>query len=209
MSSVSLNPYQLRFGYVDTMTYTKENHSQVWNWLSSACDVKDSDGDILPPGTVSYDESSNDIYVSNHIGVQVIKEGDVVVRMFDGCFYPVASETFHAWFVKGGEEQKVSEAELTSRLQPTVTIDEVLMEAKAIVGGARREEYGAPEETHADIAKYWSALFGWNITPHQVALAMVLLKIVRASNSQTFHKDSYVDIAGYAGIAGMIKSTEG
>lgn len=81
----------------------------------------------------------------------------------------------------------------------------ILNIATEIVTGDRNGVYGDPTDSHAEIAKYWSALFGVEVTAHQVAIAMMLLKVVRATRSSEYHEDSYVDMAGYAAIAGRIR----
>ena len=78
----------------------------------------------------------------------------------------------------------------------------VLDEAKQLVCNDRREEYGGVHESFDDIARMWSVLFGQDVTPEQVALAMVLLKVCREKRN---HKhDNLVDIAGYAALADFI-----
>lgn len=74
-----------------------------------------------------------------------------------------------------------------------------LDEAKKLICGARRDEYGGVDESFGDVAKAWSVLFDTTITPEGVALAMVLLKTFREKRN---HKhDNLVDIAGYAALA--------
>lgn len=73
----------------------------------------------------------------------------------------------------------------------------VLQEAERIINGQRREDYGSVSESFNLIAGMWSAYLGKELSGHDVANLMVLLKIARAKNG--YHRDSYVDIAGYAG----------
>ena len=74
-----------------------------------------------------------------------------------------------------------------------------LEEAKQLICSVRRAEYGGVEESFNDVAQVWSLLFDVTVTPEQVALAMVLLKVFREKRA---HKhDNLVDIAGYAGLA--------
>lgn len=72
----------------------------------------------------------------------------------------------------------------------------ILQEAERIVNGPRREEYGGVTESFTRIAKLWSAILDVEVTPDQVSLCMVGLKIARFCAS--YHRDSIVDIAGYA-----------
>lgn len=73
----------------------------------------------------------------------------------------------------------------------------ILSEAEEIVGGARQAAYGHPLDDFAKTAKMWSGLFGIEITPEQVALGMMAVKMSRLLNTPG-HRDSVVDIAGYA-----------
>lgn len=74
---------------------------------------------------------------------------------------------------------------------------ECLETAKEIINGARQENYGSPESNFANIANYWSVYLGRCITPTDVALMMVLMKLARLQNNPQ-HLDSWVDICGYA-----------
>lgn len=92
---------------------------------------------------------------------------------------------------------------------------EVLGEAMSIINGARQDAYGKPEDNFATIAEFWTTylkasrkrlppdapvLFHFWISPKDVAIMMTLLKIARiATGTQT--RDSFVDAAGYIGIA--------
>ena len=66
----------------------------------------------------------------------------------------------------------------------------------------RAEQWGDPLETHARIAKAWSAIFGFDVTSHQVALAMAVMKAVRSGISPG-ELDNYPDMKNYAEIAEM------
>lgn len=75
-------------------------------------------------------------------------------------------------------------------------------EAKQLICGVRRMDYGGVEESFNDVAQAWSLLFDITVTPEQVTLAMVLLKVFREKRN---HKhDNLVDIAGYAALADYI-----
>ena len=66
----------------------------------------------------------------------------------------------------------------------------------------RAEQWGDPLETHARIAKGWSAVFNHDVTSHQVALAMIVMKAVRSAISPD-EWDNYPDMKNYAEIAEM------
>lgn len=91
----------------------------------------------------------------------------------------------------------------------------VLDEAKAIIYGDREKTYGKPSKNLDTIAQMWSAyvnsaLGGDMFTADgqkidvifdakDVAIMMVLLKSARLANDQS-HRDSVVDICGYAAL---------
>lgn len=79
----------------------------------------------------------------------------------------------------------------------------VLAEAEEIINGQRREDYGGPAESFGRIARMWSGYLGSEVTPEDVAMLMVLLKVSRAK--QGFQRDSLVDIAGYAGCVELLQ----
>ena len=82
------------------------------------------------------------------------------------------------------------------RLLRDVEPEDVTLEANRIVRGHRRWEYGHPYDNFKRIASLWSVLFGIDVAPYQIGLAMILLKTAREMNAPT--RDGRVDIAGYA-----------
>lgn len=84
----------------------------------------------------------------------------------------------------------------------------VLMEANKIVNGARNKAYGDAEDNFRNIAGLWEAYFTNKgsdvvVTPIDVANMMVLMKIARLQWTPS-HRDSWVDIAGYAACGAEI-----
>ena len=81
---------------------------------------------------------------------------------------------------------------------------QLLEEALGIVNGARNTSYGEAEDNFERIAAHWRVFFknrfgvDVDITPGDVGLLMSLMKIARLE-FDPFHKDSWVDLAGYAG----------
>ena len=63
----------------------------------------------------------------------------------------------------------------------------------------RWDTHGDPMQTHKKVSVLWSAYLGCEITPDQVALCMVLVKIARSSSGYT--RDDYLDSIGYMVIA--------
>ncbi|WP_143119979.1 DUF6378 domain-containing protein [Mycobacterium marinum] len=78
----------------------------------------------------------------------------------------------------------------------------ILDEAKSLINGQRRQDYGGITESFTVIAGMWAAYLGREITCHDVANLMVLLKTARARNG--YHRDSYVDICGYAALTEVL-----
>ena len=76
----------------------------------------------------------------------------------------------------------------------------LLDEAKQTITGERQDQYGAPEDSFARIAGYWSIYLGRQVSALDVAHLMALMKLARAQG-QGFRRDNYVDLAGYAAIA--------
>ena len=63
----------------------------------------------------------------------------------------------------------------------------------------RRDDYGDPAEQFRAIADRWSITLGMPITPAQVALCMIDLKLARLAYDPG-HIDSLVDVIGYAAL---------
>ena len=76
----------------------------------------------------------------------------------------------------------------------------VLDDASNLVGGDRQGEYGDAHKNYKRIAALWSLLTGADIDAPKAALMMAALKLDRAWQNPE-HRDSYVDLAGYAAIA--------
>lgn len=77
-------------------------------------------------------------------------------------------------------------------------------EAEEIINGERAQTYGNAESSFRQIADYWETYLNRDSNlPYRVSLSsmdvanmMILMKVSRAQNG--FHRDSYVDICGYA-----------
>jgi hypothetical protein len=79
----------------------------------------------------------------------------------------------------------------------------ILEEAKHIVHGERGENYGHPFEDFSRTAQIWSAILEVDVTPEQVALCMIGVKISREVNRPK--RDNIVDGAGYFETLDMVK----
>ena len=74
-----------------------------------------------------------------------------------------------------------------------------ILEHTAEVMDARRAAYGPPADTMAAIAARWSLTLGRPVTPAQVVLCMVDLKLARLVHDPAY-RDGVVDVIGYAAL---------
>jgi hypothetical protein len=110
----------------------------------------------------------------------------------------------------GSSKTQIDECDLDSwysipDVKVTTPIDcpqSLLSEAQKIIE-ERGKDYGDINQSFERIAKFWSAYKGVEITPHEVADMMILLKISRNVTSRK--PDNLVDIIGYAECAGRLK----
>jgi hypothetical protein len=63
----------------------------------------------------------------------------------------------------------------------------------------RRNSYGDPVASMSGIAARWSVTLGRPVTPAQVVLCLIDLKLARLAHDPT-HLDSLRDVAGYAAV---------
>ena len=96
--------------------------------------------------------------------------------------------------------QPISERSDGSMAEEVSIRRQLLLDAADTIDGDRNETYGGPEQSFAKIADFWNTYLGWSdmITPQDVAAMLALLKIARISGSAGAHKDSWLDLAGYA-----------
>jgi hypothetical protein len=102
----------------------------------------------------------------------------------------------------------MSEQPVEPREEITLPRVEALREAAKIIAGDRDVQYGGPEENFTRIAKIWSVIIGKEITPEDVAMMMVGLKVARYASKSGFQPDTWIDIAGYAGCGFEVGSVE-
>jgi Domain of unknown function (DUF6378) len=76
---------------------------------------------------------------------------------------------------------------------------EQLLEHAADIVTRRRREYGEPVDLFEHVAKRWSLTLGTQISPAQVVLCLIDLKVSRLARDPR-HFDSQVDVAGYAAV---------
>lgn len=97
---------------------------------------------------------------------------------------------------------------------------EICSKAAELVGGDRAKTHGDKRYNHIAIARLWNAYLANAgvirdesgrspyLSATDVALMMALLKIARTQSGGTHHDDNYLDLAGYAGVAGEIAAVE-
>jgi hypothetical protein len=78
----------------------------------------------------------------------------------------------------------------------------ILREAHEAVNGERMENYGEQRRNFTDIGDMWSVVLRDKlvapITPQDVAMCQIAVKLSRLTRTGGQHRDSIVDIAGYA-----------
>jgi hypothetical protein len=79
-----------------------------------------------------------------------------------------------------------------------MTSEQMLQNAAAVIA-ERHAVYGDFGEAMSAIAKRWSITLGHNVTPSQVVLSMIDLKLTRLRHDPTHH-DSVLDVIGYAAL---------
>ena len=79
-----------------------------------------------------------------------------------------------------------------------MTGPDLLAEAARVVT-ERGRAYGPAAPLFARVAARWSATLGIAVTPAQVVLCLLDLKLARLAHDPA-HRDSIVDVAGYAAL---------
>lgn len=79
----------------------------------------------------------------------------------------------------------------------------ILEEAQKLIYGDRQDAYGSVTENFSNIAAGWSVIAGVPLTPEQVGLMMVWVKISRQIHKP--QRDNLVDGAGYFGCIDKIE----
>ena len=81
---------------------------------------------------------------------------------------------------------------------------DILKDAQNLIGDDRQKDYGDKVTNHTNIAALWSIFLQSHVTAHDVAVCMALVKVARLMHQHK--KDSYIDMAAYAAIAGEIEA---
>lgn len=84
--------------------------------------------------------------------------------------------------------------------------NDILEAAGRCINGERQQDYGRPENNFSRIARLWEAYSGIPYKPEEVAIMMALLKVARIASGRK--ADNYIDLAGYAALAGELADLE-
>lgn len=76
---------------------------------------------------------------------------------------------------------------------------DIFSQARELINGDRQQDYGDKQTNFQRIADLWTAYSDSPFSPKDVAVMMILVKVARIANTEN-HKDSWLDIIGYAGI---------
>ena len=94
-----------------------------------------------------------------------------------------------------------------------ISKEEILKKAKDLISGDRNDTHGDAFQNHAEIAEFWNIFLDKklqpmaSITAEDVALMMVLMKISRNNQGKKNNLDNFIDMCGYAAIAGEINDS--
>jgi|TARA_E500000318_G_C3439961_1_gene164573 2-oxo-4-hydroxy-4-carboxy--5-ureidoimidazoline (OHCU) decarboxylase len=99
---------------------------------------------------------------------------------------------------------------LKTKIKTNVTKKEILAKASDLISNDRNKSHGDAFNNHAEIAEFWNIFLDKKLNPmasitaDDVAIMMILLKISRHTQGDKNNMDNFVDMAGYAAIAGEI-----
>ena len=99
---------------------------------------------------------------------------------------------------------------LKTKIKTNVTKKEILAKASDLISNDRNKSHGDAFNNHAEIAEFWNIFLDKKLNPmasitaDDVAIMMILLKISRPTQGDKNNMDNFVDMAGYAAIAGEI-----
>ena len=79
-----------------------------------------------------------------------------------------------------------------------MTSEQILEQAAATIA-ERGAAYGDAAASMSTVAARWSITLGHTVTPAQVVLCMIDLKLTRLAHDPT-HRDSALDVLGYAAL---------
>lgn len=86
----------------------------------------------------------------------------------------------------------------------TWTISDAAERATSLIDSRSAEGRASPRDTHERIAALWSAYLGTDVSAHDAAVLMLLMKVGRAAAAGEWDRDTADDCASYALIASAL-----
>jgi len=78
-----------------------------------------------------------------------------------------------------------------------------MLQRAARIVARRRRAYGPAAASMRKVAARWSVTLGRTVTPAEVVLCLIDLKLARLGHDPK-HRDSIIDVAGYAAVLGEV-----
>jgi hypothetical protein len=83
---------------------------------------------------------------------------------------------------------------------------DILTEARHLVTGDRQDDYGNAKGNYELMAKMWSPILGFEVSPSQVVMCLIAMKLTREVIKHK--RDNLVDLAGYAHILDLVETDD-
>lgn len=147
------------------------------------------------PNTLPVHTDWNVIPPHFDLDAAIRRDVDAIMRSDELCLLP-------GWQNSKGANAEKQLAEWRGMKVWELEPETILDEASRLVMGNRQADYGHPAEDFARTAGMWRALFGWDVKPEDVALAMVLVKLSREKHKSK--RDNRVDGCGYLACYEMV-----
>ena len=113
------------------------------------------------------------------------------------------SKETHKLYPENLHEELQMAAVSAQGLENSIREETVLEETQRLITGDRNRTYDHPLDNFERIAAIWSVVLGIKVTPEQVGLCMVGVKLAREAYMPK--RDNLVDGAGYFGTVQMVK----
>ena len=126
--------------------------------------------------------------------------GDAMAHVYDHGSLDDSS-TYNTAYLMDEESVHFPDDDCKCEEEKKITIAD---EAVALVYGDRQNSYGTPTEDFTRTGKIWSAILGADVSPKQVALCMVGVKLSREVHKPK--RDNLVDGIGYLLCAHRIET---
>lgn len=85
-------------------------------------------------------------------------------------------------------------------------MEPIEVEARRLISGPRRDDYGAVREGFEKAAGMWSKILGITVTAEQACMCMIAWKLYRESMSHK--RDNLVDLVGYTLLLAQLEQEE-